>query len=94
MRSSYWYECAAIPHGSRSEAMGCVLGDQLYSQSSEDAVSKLLAEGVRHLELDLWDGCDGEPECYHGYTSTSKVKLVALLHAINEAAFQTSIYPG
>lgn len=68
-------------------------GDQLYSQSSEEQVRKLLMEGVRHIEVDVWDGPDGEPEVYHGYTSTSKLKLLPLLHAIRDSAFLTSLYP-
>ncbi len=40
------------------------------------------------MELDCWDGSDGEPVIYHGYTLTSKVLFKDVIKAIQEYAFK------
>ena len=42
------------------------------------------------LLVDCWDGRDGEPVVYHGYTLTSKVKFYDVVVVINRYAFVTS----
>lgn len=39
------------------------------------------------LIVDCWDGKDGEPVVYHGYTMTSKVKFRYIILNINDFAF-------
>ena len=45
------------------------------------------------MELDCWDGQDGEPIIYHGFTLTSKILFRDVIQAINDHAFKASPYP-
>ena len=46
------------------------------------------------FQLDCWDGPDGEPIIYHGWTLTSKLLFKdVLMDAIKPYAFMTSPYP-
>ncbi|XP_030842360.1 uncharacterized protein LOC578345 isoform X1 [Strongylocentrotus purpuratus] len=70
-----------------------LLGDQLMSQSSVDVYGLVLQAGCRCVELDTWDGKDGEPVIYHGYTLTSKIKFRDVITVVNKYAFMSSPYP-
>ncbi|XP_047486033.1 1-phosphatidylinositol 4,5-bisphosphate phosphodiesterase eta-2-like isoform X2 [Penaeus chinensis] len=69
-------------------------GNQLAGESSVEGYISALKRGCRLLELDLWDGDDGEPIIYHGHTLTSKITLADVLRdGIKLYAFEASSYP-
>ncbi|XP_044146566.1 1-phosphatidylinositol 4,5-bisphosphate phosphodiesterase eta-1 [Bufo gargarizans] len=68
-------------------------GDQLLSQSKVDMYAWVLQDGCRCIEVDCWDGQDGEPVVHHGYTLTSKIPFKDVVEAINKHAFVKNEYP-
>eukprot|EP00965_Chrysotila_dentata_P151058 4992350-Pleurochrysis_carterae.AAC.1 len=43
-------------------------GHQLTGESTADMYRRLLLQGCRCVEIDIWDGARGEPDVTHGYT--------------------------
>ncbi|XP_030634165.1 1-phosphatidylinositol 4,5-bisphosphate phosphodiesterase eta-2 [Chanos chanos] len=68
-------------------------GDQLLSQSRVDMYAYVLQAGCRCVEVDCWDGPDGEPIVHHGYTLTSKILFKDVVETINKYAFARNQYP-
>ncbi|XP_028320425.1 1-phosphatidylinositol 4,5-bisphosphate phosphodiesterase eta-1 isoform X5 [Gouania willdenowi] len=68
-------------------------GDQLLSHSKTDMYAWVLQSGCRCVEVDCWDGPDGEPMVQHGYTLTSKIPFKSVIEAINKYAFVNNQYP-
>eukprot|EP00993_Chasmostoma_nieuportense_P001867 NODE_270_length_2529_cov_78.808493_g251_i0.p1 GENE.NODE_270_length_2529_cov_78.808493_g251_i0~~NODE_270_length_2529_cov_78.808493_g251_i0.p1 ORF type:complete len:787 (-),score=210.45 NODE_270_length_2529_cov_78.808493_g251_i0:102-2462(-) len=68
-------------------------GDQLVSESTVDMYKKILLKGCRCIELDCWDGQDGEPIIYHGHTRTTRIYFKDVIFAIRDTAFVASPYP-
>ncbi|TMS18812.1 1-phosphatidylinositol 4,5-bisphosphate phosphodiesterase eta-2 [Larimichthys crocea] len=68
-------------------------GDQLLSQSRVEMYAYVLQAGCRCVEVDCWDGPDGEPIIHHGYTLTSKILFKDVVETINKYAFTKSEYP-
>uniref|UniRef100_A0A3B4ZS09 Phosphoinositide phospholipase C n=1 Tax=Stegastes partitus TaxID=144197 RepID=A0A3B4ZS09_9TELE len=68
-------------------------GDQLLSQSRVEMYAYVLQAGCRCVEVDCWDGPDGEPIIHHGYTLTSKILFKDVVETINKYAFTKSPYP-
>lgn len=67
--------------------------DQLKGPSKVEMYIEALQKGCRCVELDCWDGSDGEPVIYHGHTLTSKIKFEDVIKAVNSYAFESSAYP-
>ncbi|XP_029396121.1 1-phosphatidylinositol 4,5-bisphosphate phosphodiesterase eta-2 isoform X2 [Mus pahari] len=70
-----------------------LVGDQLMSQSRVDMYAWVLQAGCRCVEVDCWDGPDGEPIVHHGYTLTSKILFKDVIETINKHAFIKNEYP-
>ncbi|XP_029682579.1 1-phosphatidylinositol 4,5-bisphosphate phosphodiesterase eta-2 [Takifugu rubripes] len=68
-------------------------GDQLLSQSRVEMYAYVLQAGCRCVEVDCWDGPDGEPIIHHGYTLTSKILFKDVIETIDKYAFTKSQYP-
>ncbi|XP_055734961.1 1-phosphatidylinositol 4,5-bisphosphate phosphodiesterase delta-4-like [Salvelinus fontinalis] len=70
-----------------------LMDDQLRGQSSQEAYIQALKRGCRCVEVDCWDGPNGEPVVYHGHTFTSKILFRDVITTLAEYAFQVSEFP-
>eukprot|EP00742_Colponemidia_sp_Colp-10_P007340 GILJ01007899.1.p1 GENE.GILJ01007899.1~~GILJ01007899.1.p1 ORF type:complete len:946 (+),score=206.27 GILJ01007899.1:50-2887(+) len=68
-------------------------GDQLAGRSSVNQYINVLLRGCRCVELDCWDGPDGEPIIFHGHTLTTRIKFQDVIQAVKQYGFQQSPYP-
>jgi hypothetical protein len=68
-------------------------GNQLTSDSSAGAVAAVLKAGARVVELDCYDGKDGQPLIKHGGTLTAAVCFCDCVKAVAQFAFHSSSYP-
>ncbi|KFV14738.1 1-phosphatidylinositol 4,5-bisphosphate phosphodiesterase delta-4, partial [Tauraco erythrolophus] len=70
-----------------------LIEDQIRGQSSIEGYIRALKRGCRCLEVDCWDGPNGEPVVYHGHTFTSKIPFREVVSTLGKYAFKTSDYP-
>ncbi|XP_039979082.1 1-phosphatidylinositol 4,5-bisphosphate phosphodiesterase delta-4 isoform X2 [Xiphias gladius] len=70
-----------------------LMEDQLRGQSSVEGYIRALSRGCRCVEVDCWDGANGEPIVYHGHTFTSKILFKDVVKAMGNYAFKVSEYP-
>uniref|UniRef100_A0A672UHM2 Phosphoinositide phospholipase C n=1 Tax=Strigops habroptila TaxID=2489341 RepID=A0A672UHM2_STRHB len=70
-----------------------LIEDQIRGQSSIEGYIRALKRGCRCLEVDCWDGPNGEPMVYHGHTFTSKIPFREVVSTLDKYAFKTSDYP-
>ncbi|KAF8820084.1 phosphoinositide phospholipase PIPLC [Cardiosporidium cionae] len=86
--SSYWI---ASSHNTY------LTGDQVMGKCSVGQYIDVLLRGCRCVELDVWDGPDGEPVLYHGfgggYALSGRISFIAVIQACNNYAFEVSPYP-
>lgn len=62
-------------------------GHQLYGSSTTEGYINVLRRGCRCIEIDVWDGDDGEPEVFHGYTLTKEISFKDVCKAVAKHAF-------
>ncbi|NWQ62375.1 PLCD4 phosphodiesterase, partial [Neopipo cinnamomea] len=65
-----------------------LIEDQLRGQSSIEGYIRALKRGCRCLEVDCWDGPNGEPMVYHGHTFTSKIPFREVVSTLGKYAFK------
>lgn len=70
-----------------------LLGRQVAGNSSVEGYISALTSGCRCVEVDCWDGSNGEPVVNHGRTLTTSIGFEEVMTTINKYAFQTSKFP-
>lgn len=66
---------------------------QWKGDSTVEGYARALQGGARSVELDCWDGPNGQPQITHGRTLTSKVPFADVVTTIARYAFVASPYP-
>ncbi|CAK0795682.1 unnamed protein product, partial [Prorocentrum cordatum] len=67
--------------------------DQLFGKSTLEQYIDVLLRGCRCVEIDCWDGDDGEPIVTHGYTATSRLMFQDVVRVCRDYGFVASQYP-
>nr|CAB3264930.1 inactive phospholipase C-like protein 1 [Phallusia mammillata] len=70
-----------------------LMEDQVSGPSSVGAYVRALLRCCRCVELDCWDGANGEPVVSHGHTPTNKIPFRQVIEAIKDSGFRNSVYP-
>ncbi|PMD26286.1 putative 1-phosphatidylinositol-4,5-bisphosphate phosphodiesterase 1 [Hyaloscypha hepaticicola] len=70
-----------------------LLGRQVAGQSSVEAYISALNRGCRCVEVDCWNGSDGQPAVLHGHSLTSQISFFDVMSTISKYAFVKSPYP-
>jgi phosphatidylinositol phospholipase C delta len=68
-------------------------GWQVGGTSSAEAYITALRHACRCIEIDCWNGSDGNPRVTHGRTHTTAVPFSDCINAINRCAFDATPYP-
>ncbi|EWC44876.1 hypothetical protein DRE_00935 [Drechslerella stenobrocha 248] len=66
---------------------------QLYGSSTAQGYINVLNRACRCVEIDVWDGSDGEPKVDHGWTLTKDISFRVACEAIGEYGFVKSDLP-
>lgn len=70
-----------------------LVGHQLYGKSGLEGYQRAIEMGCRCLEIDCWNGKDGEPIVTHGHTLTKNFSFKKIVKFISEIAFLKNPYP-
>ncbi|RYP05193.1 hypothetical protein DL764_003973 [Monosporascus ibericus] len=70
-----------------------LVGRQFADVSSIEGYITTLIRGCRSVEIDCWDGSDGQPTVKHGYAMTNPILFREVIHTINKYAFVASRFP-
>ncbi|NWY31272.1 PLCD4 phosphodiesterase, partial [Pheucticus melanocephalus] len=70
-----------------------LIEDQLRGHSSIEGYIRALKRGCRCLEVDCWDGPNGEPMVYHGHTFTSKIPFREVVSTLGKTSWGNSSSP-
>eukprot|EP00730_Choanoeca_flexa_P016287 TRINITY_DN7664_c1_g1_i1.p1 TRINITY_DN7664_c1_g1~~TRINITY_DN7664_c1_g1_i1.p1 ORF type:complete len:1148 (+),score=314.48 TRINITY_DN7664_c1_g1_i1:83-3526(+) len=68
-------------------------GGQLNSASTVEIYRQVLLAGCRCVEIDIWNGDDGEPIVTHGLTLCTQISFKLVVKAIAEYAFLNNPWP-
>ncbi len=70
-----------------------LLGRQVIGISSVEGYISALLRGCRCVEIDCWDGADGQPAVVHGKTWTTRISFREVINTVNKYAFVKSRFP-
>ncbi|KAM6534276.1 hypothetical protein FALCPG4_007208 [Fusarium falciforme] len=70
-----------------------LMGRQVLTRSTVQGYISALSQGCRSIEVDCWDGRDGQPIVKHGYSLTASISFQDVIDAINQYAFLASDFP-
>ncbi|KAF5675998.1 1-phosphatidylinositol-4,5-bisphosphate phosphodiesterase 1 [Fusarium circinatum] len=68
-------------------------GRQVAARSKLKGYIATLSQGCRSVEIDCWDGRDGQPIVKHGYSLTTSISFRSVIETINSYAFFSSDLP-
>ncbi|KAF5583285.1 1-phosphatidylinositol-4 5-bisphosphate phosphodiesterase 1 [Fusarium pseudoanthophilum] len=68
-------------------------GRQIAARSKLKGYISTLSQGCRSVEVDCWDGRDGQPIVKHGYSLTTSISFRSVIETINNYAFFASDLP-
>lgn len=70
-----------------------LVGRQVADDSSLEGYITTLVRGCRSVEVDCWDGSDGQPTVKHGWALTNPISFREVMFTINKYAFSASHFP-
>jgi hypothetical protein len=70
-----------------------LVGHQLYGKSGLEGYQRAIEMGCRCIEIDCWNGKEGEPIVTHGHTLTKNYSFEEIVKFLAEIAFLTNPYP-
>ncbi|KAH7033394.1 phosphatidylinositol-specific phospholipase C [Microdochium trichocladiopsis] len=70
-----------------------LVGRQVADDSSLEGYITTLVRGCRSVEVDCWDGSDGQPTVKHGWALTNPISFREVMFTINKYAFTASPFP-
>ena len=70
-----------------------LLGRQIAGSSSVEGYISALVQGCRCVEIDCWNGPNGQPKVTHGQTLTSDISFREVLLVIKKYAFVKTLFP-
>ncbi|CAF1509307.1 unnamed protein product, partial [Didymodactylos carnosus] len=70
-----------------------LFNSQVIGASNAEAYNRVLLKGGRAVEIDCYDGPDGQPIVYHSFTFVKSCTFETIIRAIKPNLFITSPYP-
>lgn len=70
-----------------------LVGRQVADISSVEGYINALVKRCRSIEIDCWDGSDGQPVVQHGYAMTNAISFREVINVVHKYAFVTSKFP-
>ncbi|TGJ81137.1 hypothetical protein E0Z10_g7620 [Xylaria hypoxylon] len=70
-----------------------LIGRQVADVSSVEGYIMTLLRGCRSVEIDCWDGSDGQPAVKHGRALVNAISFREVINTVNKYAFASSRFP-